>query len=353
MERLLQLDDLTQASLQKVITDIDTYNRAWKVQAHLSTDQLRELRQLATVQSVGSSTRIEGSQLTDEDIAKLIEHLRIQELKSRDEQEVAGYYTTLDIIQEQFRDLELTESLVKGLHKELLRYSDKDAHHRGNYKQLSNQVVATNASGQEQIIFQTTDPALTPVAMTAAVDWFHRERTAGNWHPLVVMGTLIYEFLTIHPFQDGNGRLSRLLTTLLLLQGGYEFVLYASLERAIEDDKAGYYKALMAAQRHRGTADEAIGRWLYFLLNAIRQITERLATDEQSIVAEPAALYLNARQRRVLDFVRREGTLSVRELDALLPEISRNTVKYDLKRLTDAGLLRAKGRGRGTVYEKS
>lgn len=350
MKYLQLLDTLSLTSIHKVIQDIDAYNRAWKVQSYLNTEQLRELRHLASVQSTGSSTRIEGNKLSDEAIASLIEHLNIQQLSSRDEQEVAGYFTTLEIIQEQYHDLELNESLIKALHQELLRYSEKDARHRGQYKQLSNQVVATDAQGQQQIIFQTTDPALTPKAMETAVNWYQAERAARNHHPLIAIGVFIYEFLSIHPFQDGNGRLSRLLTILLLLQNGYEFVLYTSLERVIEKDKAAYYKALMSAQRYRGTAEENIGKWIYYLLHAIRQITERLSDDEQSIVAEPSVLYLNARQRQVLDFVRREGELSVGEVDALLPEVSRNTLKYDLKRLTEAGLLLQMGKGRGTVY---
>lgn len=350
MKRLLRLDYLTRTSVNKVIKEIDAYNRVWKVQENLSTDQLRELRQLATVQSVGSSNRIEGNQMNDGEIAQLVEHLRIQELESRDKQEVAGYYTTLEIIQEQYRDFSLAETLIKAFHNELLRYSAKDAHHRGHYKKVSNQVVATTADGEQKVIFQTTDPALTGGAMETVVNWFNDTEMASE-HSLIRIGTFVYEFLTIHPFQDGNGRLSRLLTTLLLLQAGYEFVLYSSLERVIEEDKAAYYKALMAAQRHRGTEEEEIGRWLYFFLKAIRKITERLADDEQSIVSEPEVLYLNPRQRKVLDFIRKEGVLAVREIDALLPKVSRNTVKYDLKRLTDSGLLQKRGQGRGTVYE--
>ena len=352
MKRLLKSDYLTRASVNKVINDIDTYNRSWKVQAHLDSEQLQELRQLATVQSVGSSNRIEGNKMSDEEIGKLIDHLQIQELESRDQQEVAGYYTTLEIIQEQYRDFTLSETLIKAFHNELLRYSTKDTHHRGHYKKVSNQVVATTKDGQQKVIFQTTDPALTPSAMESAVNWYLSTEEMKE-PPLVRIGTFIYEFLTIHPFQDGNGRLSRLLTTLLLLQSGYEFVLYASLERVIEEDKAGYYKALMAAQRHRGTEEEEIGRWLYFFLNAIRSITERLSSDEQLLLSEPEVLYLNPRQRRVLDFIRKDGALAVREIDALLPKVSRNTVKYDLKRLTASGLLVKRGQGRGTVYEAS
>ena len=350
MDKLLRLDTMTQSSVDKIMAELDNYNRSWKVQQYLSVDQLRELQHLASVQSIGSSNRIEGNKLSDEEIATLITHLQIQALQSRDEQEVVGYYNVLEVIQEQYEDLELSEFLIKGLHNEMLRYCTKDSHHRGQYKQLSNQVVATDAHGSQRVIFQTTDPALTPIAMEQAVAWYQEQLSAKRYHPLVCIGAFIYEFLTIHPFQDGNGRMSRLLTTMLLLQQGYEFILYASLERVIEEDKAGYYKALMTAQRYRGTAEEQIGRWLYYLLSAIRKLSRRLRDDEQMIAEEPVALYMNARQRKVLEFIRQEGELAVREIDALLPDISRNTVKYDLRKLTEAGLLRAYGKGRGTVY---
>lgn len=351
MDRLLRLDDLTRLSIEKVTKEIDTYNRSWKVQAHLDSDQLRELRHLATVQSVGSSNRIEGNKLSDDEIARLIENMTIQQLSTRDEQEVAGYYNTLEIIHEQYPDFSLSESLIKAFHKELLRHSSKDAHHRGPYKKQSNQVVATDTEGEQKIIFQTTSPALTKVAMEKVVRWFN-EVGGDDIHPLIRIGTFVYELLSIHPFQDGNGRLSRLLTNLLLLQAGYEFVLYASLERVIEQEKVNYYKTLMAAQRFRGTEEEQIGRWLYFFVNAVRRLTEQLGEARNSIISEPEVLYLNIRQQKVLDFIKREGTLAIREIDALLPAVSRNTVKYDLKRLTEAGLLVKRGQGRGTVYEK-
>ena len=351
MDKLLRFDYITGMSINKLLTQIDTYNRNWKIKEYLSFDQLNELKQLATVQSVGSSTRIEGSQMDDDEVSALIEHMYVQKLTSRDEQEVAGYYATLEIVQAQYRDLELTESLIKALHKELMRFSDKDAHHRGAYKQLSNQVVATDKDGKQRVVFETTSPLLTPMAMEKAVTWYRKTKDEGERHPLIRIGTFIYEFLTIHPFQDGSGRLSRLLTTMLLLQEGYEFILYASLERKIEEDKAGYYKVLMAAQRHRGKDEEQISQWMYFLLNAIRQLTDGLQDDEQAIVAESTAIYLNTRQRKVLDFIRREGNLSVGEIDALLPEESRNTLKYDLKRMTAAKVLVRRGQGRGTIYE--
>ncbi|MEM9527904.1 MAG: Fic family protein, partial [Bacteroidota bacterium] len=169
-------------------------------------------------------------------------------------------------------------------------------------------------------------------------------------HPLVVIGTLVYEFLTIHPFQDGNGRLSRILTTLLLLREGYDFIQYASLEQEVERYKSDYYKSLMLAQRFRGKDRETIESWLIFLLRSVRSVTRKLKGNDNRTLEEPSALYLNRRQRSVLNYFERKEELSVGDIDRLLPEVSRNTLKYDLARLKEAGYIRRHGKGRGTVY---
>lgn len=350
LSRLLNFDVITLGSIENAIQDIDKFNTGWHAGARLSQDELRELRQLATVQSVGSSTRIEGSKLTDEEIVVLIEDLEMQQMTSRDEQEVAGYFQVLEIILEQYDDIDLTESMIKGLHNELMRHSVKDDYHKGDYKQLTNSVVATNAEGEEKLIFDTTSPMMTADAMRDAINWLDMEMERGEQHPLVVIAIFIYEFLSIHPFQDGNGRLSRLLTTQLLLTHGYEFIQYSSLERVIEDMKPKYYKALMLCQRHRGKPEEEAGRWVYFLLKSIKIAMSQLDNDISYMVSDKTVLYMNKRQRRVLEFVREEGELSVKRVNELLGEISRNTVKYDLGKLTESGYLRRVGKGRGTVY---
>lgn len=350
MDNLLRFDYLSQTSIQTLIKKIDKYNKEWKQRDQLNPEQLRTLKKLATISSIGSSTRIEGSSLSNEEVARLIDNMDITKLVSRDEQEVAGYYRVLDILQEQYAELPLSESMIKGLHNELLRYADKDQYHRGEYKKHSNRVVATDAKGNERTIFQTTDAVHTPEAMRKAVNWYLQEIEKGVRSHLVVIFTFIYEFLSIHPFQDGNGRLSRLLTNFLLLKAGYDFVLYHSIEQGIEDEKKGYYKSLMLAQRYRGKEEEEISRWMFFMLNTLYKLTGELDKDESTILKEPQALYLNRRMRNVLEFVRQEGELSVKEIDALLPTVSRSTVKNDLGKLKEAGYLERHGKGRGTVY---
>ncbi len=349
MNRLLHFDEITQTANQARIAKIDAFRDSWELSEALTADTLQQLQQLATMQSVGSSTRIEGVTMGDEEIARLIKEMEIRKLVSRDEQEVAGYFTTLQLILDSYPHITLTENTIKGLHKQLLQFSDKDTYHQGEYKTLSNQVVATLPSGEQKIIFRTTDPARVNDAMRKLITWTDREITGSTQHRLLVIGTFVYEFLTIHPFQDGNGRLSRLLTTLLLLRNGYEFIQYVSLEREIEKQKAKYYQSLMHAQRKRDTEQEVIGRWMSFFLEAIYQLTLKLQERQQE-VAEPAALYLNKRQRIVLEYIRKHGATALKDVEARLPDESRSTLKYDLKRLYEAGYLERKGKGRGTVY---
>ena len=350
MDRLLRYDYLSKTSINSLLQKIDAYNDNWEKRERLDAEQLRTLRQLATIASVGSSTRIEGSQMSDEEVAHFIEHMDVTKLTSRDQQEVAGYYRVLDIIHEAYADLKLTESFIKGVHNELMRFSSKDRHHRGDYKKHGNQVVATDAEGNQRTIFKTTDVFNTPGAVQNAVDWYHAALAEGKYHRLEVIFAFIYEFLSIHPFQDGNGRLSRLLTELLLLQNGYTFLLYRSFEQGIEDQKKTYYKSLMVAQRYRGRDEEEISRFMHFMLKTMYGLTGGLDKDESTIINEPETLYLNRRMQEVLDFVRTEKELSVAEIDALLPTVSRSTVKNDLSKLTKAGYISRQGKGRGTVY---
>ena len=351
MKYLLEIDVLRMQAINGRLADIDAFSDGWEGGVDFTPEQLVELRQLAMVQSIGSSTRIEGSKLTDDDIAELIRHMEVQKLVTRDEQEAAGYFNVLEIILADPTYYQLSENLIKGLHKQLLLYSAKDEHHRGEYKKITNHVVANLKSGEQKIIFDTTRPLHTPQAMANAVANFEVLKTDSTVHPILAVAAFIYEFLTIHPFQDGNGRLSRLLTNLLLVQAGYDFIQYVSLEHEVEKYKADYYLALMTAQRQRGTDQERIGSWITFLLKAISRCVDKLRADKTWLAEEPAVLYLNRRQQRVMDYVREHETLSVGQLDKFfMTETSRNTVKYDLKRLTDAGFLKRLGKGRGTVY---
>ncbi len=378
MERLLKFDDLRAVAISKSIAEVDAYRDGWQDRHLLKVDILSELKVMSSVQSIGSSTRIEGSTLTDSEIAALIKNLEITSLASRDEQEVAGYAATLKIIYEAQSFLDFGRSNVLTLHKELLRFSHRDERHRGAYKQHSNRVVATDAAGVQRTIFRTTEPLLVEPEMDALFAWYEGQLAEPTYHPLVTIATVVYEFLSIHPFQDGNGRLSRLVTTWLLLRHGYSFIPYASFERVIERHKPDYYRHLMSGQRYRGTEHEVISSWVLFFTKSLLELTQdleknikelesgrgrdgngdstapydRTPTPPTRLSEQRVPVYLSVKEEKVLTYFDRHDYLSVAEVDALVPQVSRSSTKNYLRRLVETGHLRRRGKGRATVYER-
>ncbi len=245
IEDKLQFDFPTTQRIIQKIGQIDQFKGEWKQLDKAENRYLKELRKIATIQSIGSSTRIEGSTLTDVEIASLIKNLKISKLQTRDEQEVGGYFDTLEAIIENADSIDLTRSNIHMLHHQLLKYSSKDVGNGGKFKELTNRVVAAYPDGATKVIFNTTEPFLVEKEMSELVDWTNNALSGGEMHPLIIISTFIYEFLSIHPYQDGNGRLSRLLTNLLLIKFDYKFVSYVSFEHIIEQKKAAYYQVLM------------------------------------------------------------------------------------------------------------
>ncbi|MEI6791199.1 MAG: Fic family protein, partial [Myxococcaceae bacterium] len=247
------------------IAEIDEFKGCWKVIENLAPERLSSLRRIATIESVGSSTRIEGSKLSDIDVEKLLIRLQTQSFSTRDEQEVAGYANVMDLIFDDYESISLTENHIKQLHGLLLKYSTKDEDHRGEYKKVNNHVEAFGADGASLgIIFETTTPFETPTRMKELVDWYNQSIYEETQHPLILISIFIVVFLAIHPFKDGNGRFSRILTTLLLLRAGYGYVPYSSMETVIETNKDRYYLALRRTQQAFRTETQNWDPWLAF-----------------------------------------------------------------------------------------
>jgi len=254
-----------------LISEIDEFKGAWRALGTLAPERLNALRHVATIESIGSSTRIEGSKLSDKDVEKLLSNLQIKSFDTRDEQEVAGYAEVMELIFQSWSDIPFSENHIKQLHRDLLKYSEKDSRHRGDYKTSSNSVAAFDESGNQiGIVFETASPFDTPRLMQEVITWTNNELETKKLHPLLVVAIFTVVFLEIHPFQDGNGRLSRVLTTLLLLKAGYAYVPYSSLESIIEKSKEGYYLALRQTQ---GTIRTDAPNWqpwiIFFLKKAI------------------------------------------------------------------------------------
>lgn len=351
MDRFIQklnFDFATNQRILQLIGFIDGFKGKWNSAEKRENRYLKELRKIATIESIGSSTRIEGATLTDKEVQQLLDTIKITKLKSRDEQEVIGYYEVLELIYDHYTDIKLSESYLKQLHQTLLKHSHKDERHRGNYKHLSNKVVATYPTGKQRTIFATTEPALVAGEMQELIEWTSRQFEEKSIHPLIIIGNFIYDFLSIHPFQDGNGRLSRLLTTLGLLQHDYAFIQYISFENQIEQNKKAYYEALMSGQRNRGTKEERIDKWLVFFLENLKTLTEKL--EQKYKVFKSKGGYLNERQKQIKDFIATSQPVKVSDLSKQFSEIQLSTLKKDLQYLRDEQVLTMIGKGKGSVY---
>ena len=331
-----------------LIAEIDEFKGAWRALGTLAPERLSALRRVATIESIGSSTRIEGSKFSDRDVAQLLANLEVKSFATRDEQEVAGYAEAMDLIFRAWEDITITENHIRQLHRDLLVHSEKDAWHRGNYKTSPNSVVAFDEGGKQiGIVFETATPFDTPRLMTELVAWLNYEREQRRLHPLLVIAVFTVVFLEIHPFQDGNGRLSRILTTLLLLQVGYAYVPYSSLESVIEQSKEAYYLALRQTQGSIRSGAPNWQPWLMFFLRALHQQMKRLAGKvEREKLILPSVPELSV---RILDQVREHGRVSMGDI-VKLTGASRNTLKQQFRQLVDKGYLVRRGGGRTTWY---
>lgn len=348
MQQKLQFDfPATQRIIQK-IGQIDQFKGEWKLLDQEENRYLKELRKIATIQSIGSSTRIEGSSLTDAEIASLINNMKISKLESRDEQEVAGYFDTLETILDNYETIDLSVSMIHALHNLLLKYSDKDTRHRGKFKELTNKVVATYPDGTTRVIFNTTEPFLVEKEMTEVLEWSNKAFDEAEFHPLIVIATFVYEFLSIHPYQDGNGRLSRLLTNLLLLKFGYKFVFYISLEHIVENRKKDYYQALMEGQKDRYKDTERIEKWVLFFLDCLIELIQKL--EQKLKEYRSVGAYLNERQKQVLNFIGENQPVKIGDIVQNMTAYNLETIRKDLQYLVREMEIEKLGNKRGTVY---
>jgi Fic family protein len=331
-----------------LIAEIDEFKGAWRALGTLAPERLNALRRVATIESIGSSTRIEGSQLSDREVERLLANLEIRSFASRDEQEVAGYATVMETIFNAWQEIPVTENHIKQLHRDLLQYSLKDDRHRGEYKKLPNNVAAFDDDGKQiAILFETATPFDTPRRMAELVEWLRTEQELKRLHPLLVAALFTVVFLAIHPFQDGNGRLSRVLTTLLLLKAGYAYVPFSSLESVIENSKEGYYLALRQTQSTIQTDNPNWQPWLLFFLRALQQQKRRL-----SVKVERERLVLTSLPElavSILEYAREHGRVTMADM-IRLTGASRNTLKEHFRRLVEIQQLALYGNRKGSWY---
>jgi len=331
-----------------LIAEIDEFKGAWRAIGRIAPERLSSLRRVATIESIGSSTRIEGSRLSDREVETLLANIRIGSFATRDEQEVAGYAEVMETIFDAYDAIPLTENHIRQFHRDLLAHSTKDERHRGSYKTLANHVEAFDEVGRSLgVVFETTTPFDTPRRMAELVDWAAGKEKDRSLHPLLVITIFVVVFLEIHPFQDGNGRLSRILTTLLLLRAGYAYVAYSSLESLIEQSKDAYYLSLTRTQGTIRTDAPDWNPWSEFFLRALQRQKQRL---EKKMDRERVMLAaLPELSVRILELAREHGRVTVAET-VRVSGASRNTIKDQLKALVEQGHLVLHGAGRGAWY---
>lgn len=331
------------------IAQIEELKGRWIQGINLSPQFLSRLRRSVLVTSTGASTRIEGASLSDEEIDKLMRGIVIGKFSDREKEEVRGYFELLENIFNSWKDLRFNESAIKHFHKELLKYTQKDVLHRGNYKSEDNKVRMIDVDGRDLgIIFDTTPAYLTAKEMNELVDWTQKALSGKRHHPLLVIGNFIVEFLNIHPFKDGNGRLSRILTNFLLLKAGYLYMPYVSHEKLVENNKPDYYMALRTSQKTFKTKNEDITAWLNFFFNIL------LSQSQQAInliTQENIEVLLSPKQLAVWQYLQEVDEASPGDISKNA-HIARITVNQVLNKLLNLKKIKRIGEGSGIRYRR-
>ena len=345
---MIRLNSITiDTAILNLIAELDEFKGRWEMLGRLAPDALQSLRKVATIESVGSSTRIEGARLSDHQVEALLANLDVNSFRSRDEEEVAGYADAMGTVFDSWEHIPLTENHIKQLHAMLLKYSTKDTPHRGEYKKFPNNVEAFDAEGRSiGVIFETATPFDTPQLMTLLVESTRQALADRELHPLLTVAAFVVHFLAIHPFQDGNGRLSRVLTTLLLLQAGYRYVPYSSMERIVEENKDVYYRALRLSQKEIRTDTENLDAWVRFFLQTLnkqKDVLMRKVEQEQRLEKLPPV------SEQMVVLAKERGRLTITDTVTLL-QVNRNTAKVHIRQLVESGYLVQHGTGRATRY---
>lgn len=342
-----RIDSLPE-NIREKINNIDLLKGKWISGAELDRQVLEGLKKSVLITSAGASTRIEGSSLSDDDVERLMRGLSLQTFKDRDKQEVRGYFEILDNVFSSYTTIPFSESTIKFFHKELLKYTDKDEQHRGEYKKTENKVAMVSPTGEPiEILFDATEAWATPKEMQELVEWTQQAFLEKEFHPLYIIGNFVAEFLHIHPFEDGNGRLSRVLTNLLLLQHGYNYIPYVSHEKIVEENKIEYYLALRNSQKTFRSNEEDLIPWMKFFTDVLYTQAEQ-ALD--LISGTEVAKLLSPQQQKVWEYISTlENEFTPREIEEET-KIPRPTISQVLEKLLKLKWIERRGLGRGTRY---
>ena len=341
---------ITSDQLNK-IAEIDKFMGTWQADSlKLTPAELKTMKRVATIESIGSSNRIEGNKMTDAEIETLFSHINRKSFRSRDEEEVTGYADLINTIFENYADIPLTENYIKQLHQILLKYSVKDERHRGEYKTDSNRVAAYDAKGKEiGTIFEPATPFDTPRLMRELISWANDTFSDRFLHPIITIGVFIVHFLSIHPFTDGNGRLSRALTILLMLKNGYNYMPYTSMESMIEANKDAYYRALRRTQKTIWNDKVDYEPWLTFFVTSLQK-QKRVLEDKLLKLSKLNKDQLSITAHEILNLFVDKNELTMPEIFKLINK-NAETVRKSVQNLVKKRFLTKLGTTKGTFYK--
>lgn len=302
-------------------------------------EQLDRLVEIAKIQSTEASNEIEGIRTTETRLRQLMSEKAAP--RNRDESEIAGYRDALNVVHESFEYIPLTPNYILQLHKIMLSHTDSAF--GGSFKNVQNYISATNADGKAYTLFTPLAPYETPPAVQEICDAYNRAMGEGKVDPLILISVFIHDFLCIHPFLDGNGRMSRLLTTLLLYRAGYEVGKYISLEAKIAKNKGAYYDALELSQTGWHEEKDDPTPFIKYLLGTI--ISAYRDFEDRIEIISPSS---EDTVRKAVES--RIGKFTKREIIELCPNISASTVERNLRAMVNNGVLEKQGAGKSTIY---
>ena len=328
------------------IAQVDELKGRWSGSLFLNPKILHQLKKSVVITSSASSTRIEGAKMTDQEVERFLRGIKQKTPKNRDEEEVAGYADLLGRVFDNYQSLKISESRILELHKIMLAFSKKDKEHYGKYKTRDNTVAIVEKGKIKKILFQPTAPYLVKKEMDDLFEWFKKRQEKKDLHSLVIIANFIFEFLAIHPFTDGNGRLSRALINLMMLQNGYSFIPYVSLEEIIEERQAEYYLALRKTQKNHKTKNENITPWLDFFLDTVLTQTKKALN---LLEGKENRKLLSKAQEKIYDLFVDGLELKVSEIQKKT-KIPMPTVKQSVSRLTEYKMIEKIGQGSATRY---
>lgn len=329
-----------------LLSSIDSIKLSWQSEHFLTPTIIAQLHRNNIVTSAGSSNRIENITLSDDEVDKLLTSQK-KDCFKRNEAEVVGYIEVLNLVFEGYQSIPINQTNILNIHNQLLKYSDPSRRYRGRYKLMDNEIALASQSGRILgTIFKPTSAHLVSFEMKELLEWLENRLEESRIHPLIICAVFILELLSIHPFDDGNGRLSRILSVLMLLQHGYDFAKYTSHEKVIEHTQDAYYLSLRNAQKNWRTDGEDISCWIvYFLETVLAQAKEgfkllNFDIFESDLSPKQQLIWETAKTLR--DFGRKDIKLKT--------DLSIATINQGINKLLSLGKLHKTGSGSAVRY---